>query len=152
MTPEPRLPSWIWADIHDVTYWKNVNPNNLSGRELSHWSKDHFQQLLDEKLSAMDDTMTFGQTMTASANDGQLAFFAGSTCVLDGVYVSEDEAKCILPQWQSKLRDTFVSESMNAKRVLNRLLDLRTTTNEALVNQLNELTTKLYGLEDIHKT
>ncbi len=125
MTADPKSPNWIWADIRDVAYYRTANPLNLSGRDLSSWTKQHYESLLATKIVAMNDKMAFGQAMLATFDNGQLKLFVGDACVLDGIYLSDDEARVILPQWQSKLRDTSVSESMDAKRVLNLLLDLR---------------------------
>ena len=77
-----------------------------------------------------------GKNFLYNAEDGQLKFFVGNECVIDGVYVSEEELNIIFPQWQEKARDTFVSETMDAKRILARLLDFRTTENKSLINQL----------------
>lgn len=147
MTPDRKEPQWIWADVHDVAHWRTDNPKQLAGPELTRWAKRHHESLLAEKIAAMDDQMTFGQTMLATFEDGQLKFYVGNSCLFDGISVSEDDACVILPQWQSKLRDSFVSESMDARRVLTALLDLRKTTNVELIRQLDIMTKQLRSLE-----
>jgi hypothetical protein len=147
MVDQEKPPSWIWADIFDVAHWKTANPNGLKGRELSRWSKEYYETLLAEKLESIDDQITFGDTMLAAHEDSQLKFFTGGRCVIDRIYVTDDEANVILPQWQQKARDCFVSESMNAKRIVTRVLELRITTNAALISQLAEHTEKLSAIE-----
>ncbi|GAA4446801.1 Eco57I restriction-modification methylase domain-containing protein [Novipirellula rosea] len=147
MVDKPKPPSWIWADVFDVAHWKKANPEGLRGRALSAWSKSHYESLLDKKYETVEDQITFGDTMMAAHEDGQLKFFIGGRCVIDGIYVTDDEANVILPQWQQKARDSFVSESMNAKRIVTRLLDLRTTSNPALTSQLADFTKKLADVE-----
>jgi hypothetical protein len=148
MRPDERKPNWIWADVRDPAAWIEANPRGLRGKELRSWANSHYQELLDARLSELNDRISFGQTMVAIAEDGQLKFSVGDDCVIDGVFVSEDEANIILPQWQNKARDTFVSESMDAKRILNRLLDLRSTDNKSLITQLATLTKELEATED----
>ncbi len=89
---------------------------------------------------------SFGQTMFATAASGHLKYFVGDQSILQ-VFVSDNEATIILPQWMEVARDSFVSESFDAKRILNRLLDLRTTDNPALISQLSAYTKTLLDVE-----
>lgn len=146
MRPDPRKASWIWADVRDPGEWARINPEKLTGRKLTKWAQEHHEQLLAEHLAAVDERISFGQTMFATAADGQLKFFVGEECVIE-VFVSDDEAKIILPQWMEKARDTFVSESVDAARFLSWLLDLRTTDNRALIEQLSAHTKTLLDLD-----
>ena len=52
----------------------------------------------------------------------------------------------MLAQWQQKARDTFVSETVNARKVVEWLLDIKTTENDALIKQVDKLN---HALEDI---
>lgn len=148
MRPDKRNPSWIWADVRDPAVWSELNPNGLQGRKLNGWAKCRYEQLLETHLSDINDRITFGQPMHAIAEDGQLKFFVGNECVIEGVYVSEEEADIILPQWQEKARDTFASETMDARRILTRLLDLRITENKSLINQLATGARELKEIEE----
>ena len=76
----------------------------------------------------------FGHDSWAADAPG-LTFFVGDRSIISGIYVSEQEAPLILAQWRQKARDTFVSDSMNAARLVEWLLDLKITENAALVQQ-----------------
>lgn len=148
MRADPKKPSWIWAEVRDPESWAELNPQGLTGRALKKWAKEHYQKLLGEQIAKIQDQISFGQTMVARVNAGELQFCVGDRCVIDGVYVSEEEAQLILPQWREVARDNFVSETMNAGRIVKRLLDLRDTENAALVAQLSQLSDKVVALED----
>lgn len=150
---EPKPASWIWAEVRDRASWAELNPECLQGRKLNSWAKKHYEQLLFSKISELNNNMRFGQTMFAGHKDGELLFYVGNKCVINGVYVSQNDAHIILPQWQDIARNKFVSESMNAKRIVTQLLDLRTTENKVLIEQLAKLTSDLEAVEvQIYKT
>jgi hypothetical protein len=146
MRPDLKTPSWIWADVRDKAEWARQDPERLTGRKLMKWAQERYERSLAEHLAELDDRILFGQTMFATAADGHIRFFVGSNCVID-MFVSDDDAKIILPQWMEKARDAFVSESVNARRILDRLLNLRTTDNRALIDQLASHTSALLDLE-----
>jgi hypothetical protein len=62
------------------------------------------------------------------------------------------EAPVIQAQWRQKARGTFVSDTMNARTIVTMLLDLKTTDNVALIEQLSELNRRLDGVEDKIRT
>jgi hypothetical protein len=75
-----------------------------------------------------------------------MRFFVGDHCVISGVYVSDQEAPLVLAQWRQRARDTFVSDSVNATKIVEWLLDLKITENEALIQQIRDLN---HGLEKL---
>ena len=60
--------------------------------------------------------------MLAKHENGELRFYVGDQCIIDGVYASDDEASIYLPQWMEKARNKFVSESVDATRIANNYL------------------------------
>ena len=140
-------PKWIWADVGDVAFWEKRHTDGLKGRALKQWAKQRQAEKLAAHIETIAATMTFGSTMCATEHDGELRFFVGDHCIVSGVYAEPREAQLILAQWRQRARDTFVSESVNAERVIDWLLDLKTTDNSALIKQIQALTQKLAALE-----
>jgi hypothetical protein len=66
--------------------------------------------------------------------------------------VSDDEAPLILAQWRRAARDTFVSDTVNAARVVEWLLDIKTTESKALIDQIRKLNDELAVIESSIKT
>jgi hypothetical protein len=147
MLATPRLPKWIWADVGDVPYWAARNKDGLTGRALTAWAKQVCDEKLLAHLSEMEDAMSFGATMCAALKDGELRFYVRDRCVISGVYVSDEEAPLIFAQWRRAARDTFVSDSVNAEKVVEWLLDLKTTENRALIGQIDKLNVALTTIE-----
>jgi len=144
---EQRDPKWLWADVGDVSQWANRNTDGLKGRALASWAKLEYENRLALRLAAIDNMISFGDSMCADERDGELRFFVGGRCIISGVYVSEREAPVILAQWRQRARDTFVSDSVNAKRIVDWLLNVRLTDNAALIKQLGTLNRSLEDLE-----
>ena len=63
------------------------------------------------------------------------------------MYVSKEEAPLILAQWRQTARDTFVSDAVDAAKIVEWLLDLKTTENQALSQQIRELNHSLDEVE-----
>lgn len=148
MRSDPRDPEWIWADVRSVEHWKKQNPKGLRGKELNAWAKDHAEKLLTAKCDELESQIKFGDPMYALEDGGELRFFVGRTCIIQGVFVNSDEAHIILSQWQQKARNTFASDSFRLKNILKKLLDLRTTSNSALISQINDHTIALKSIEE----
>jgi len=148
LVSDKREEKWFWADVADVAHWKRINTPGLGGKELSVWAKATFDEKVADHVAPIDALIAFGMPMAAAERNGELQFFVGDRRVISGVFVSALEAPVILAQWRQKARDTFVSDSMNAWRIVAMLLDLKTTDNVALIEQLRDLNARLAGIEE----
>jgi hypothetical protein len=143
----PRPEKWLWADVGDTAYWKQTHTGGLRGKELTRWAKEALDRRVSDRLTQIDAVLRFGEPLAAIERDGELQFFVGESCVISGVFVSGSEAPLILAQWRQKARDKFVSDAMNARRIMSMLLDLKATENAALIEQLRALNVRLDALE-----
>jgi hypothetical protein len=146
MSVASRTANWIWADVGDPTFWAGQNPENLSGRELKAWAKQMTKDNLVSHLAKIEPFFVFGSTMCASLHDGEISFFVGNQRVVR-VFVTDDEAPILLAQWRDKARDSFVSDSLDADSVISRLLDLKTTDNPAIIQQIKNFNDELEVVE-----
>lgn len=146
--PAPRDPSWIWGDVGGTEFWRKKNPERLTGRALTAWVREQVEAKLHEHLARIDKVLYYGAPMCAAEREGELRFIVGHQCVISGVYAAEQETPLILAQWRQKARDTFVSDSVNARKITEWLLDLKATDNTALVQQFKQLNGQLESLED----
>jgi len=147
MSAASRTANWIWADVGDPTFWAGQNPENLSGRELQTWAKQKTKDNIAAQLAKIEPFFIFGSTMCATLHDGEISFFVGNQRVVR-VFVSDDEAPIILAQWRDKARDSFVSDSLDADSIVNRLLDLKTTDNPAIIRQIKDFNNELECVEN----
>jgi len=152
MLSTPYPPKWLWADVGDVPHWSARNNQGLKGRALTAWAKQVCDEKLATHLATIGDAMSFGSTMCAAISDGEMRFYVRDRCIISGVYVTEELAPLILAQWRQIARDTFVSETVNAARVVEWLLDLKTTENRALIAQIHKLNEDLEATEARIKT
>ena len=147
MVSAPRPVKWLWADVGDVAYWASRNTEGLKGRELSAWAKLMYDEKLAAHLLDIGGVMTFGAPLCARLHQSELRLYVRDTCIISGVYVSKTEGPVILAQWRRAVRDTFVSDSVHAAKVVEWLLDLKSTDNEALIEQIAQLNGTLDELE-----
>jgi Eco57I restriction-modification methylase len=143
----PRPPSWLWADVGAATHRAGRKKKGPARTTPAALAKPASEERLAAHLDEMASVMSFGATMSAALRNGELKFYVHDRCVISGVYVSEREAPVILAQWRQKARDTFVSESVTAAKVVEWLLDLKETENAALIEQVATLNRKLDDLE-----
>ena len=96
----------------------------------------------------IDAVIAFRMPMTADEQNGEMRFFVGGRCIISGVFVSPADAPFVLAQWRQKARDTFVSDTMDAYKIISMLCDLKATHNSALVEQLRDLNERLNAIEN----
>jgi hypothetical protein len=63
------------------------------------------------------------------------------------VYVEDKEAPLIVAQWKQRTRDTFVSDDIDARKIVGWLLEVKSSTNSALIGQIAKLNATLDELE-----
>jgi hypothetical protein len=143
----PRPIKWLWADVGDLAFWTNRNVDGLSGRALATWANKMSQDKAGMHLAEIQQVLFYGATMCAAERDGEMRFFVADHCVIAGVYVSKEEAPLVLAQWRHLARDTFVSDTVDAAKIVKWLLDLKMTENHALIQQISELNRSLEELE-----
>lgn len=147
MISKPKPAKWLWADVRDVKHWETTNRTGLTGRTLTQWAKAEFEARLAAHIEAIGAKVSWGATMAAALVDGELRFYAGDHCVVSGVYPDEREAPLILAQWRQRARERFVSDTVNAARIVEWLLDLKTTENNGLIAQIDQRVRELDALE-----
>lgn len=147
MIDSPRSPAWLWADIGDEEYWLARCPDGLKGRALKTWAKRKCAELFASHLASINEIITYGAPLAARLVDGEMRFYVSGRCIISGVYVDDNDGAVILAQWRRVARDTFISDSVDAGRVVGWLLDLRSTENMALIKQIRKLNNELSDLE-----
>jgi hypothetical protein len=101
---------------------------------------------LELHLARIDGKLSYGATMGAVAGDGELTFFVAGRPIAS-VHAGRRDASLVLAQWQQRARDRFVSNEIDAARIIEWLLDLKTTDNAELIDQIATLTHSLDEIE-----
>ncbi len=145
---KPKLkPDWLWADVGDPKSWRKSAeaPSEIKGRELTSWAKAKFEESLAPRLAALDDMLVQGARLEVVNTLDTI------TVRLSGVdtisLFDKPDRPFIAAQWRHALRDVNVTEAFNGQRLLNRLLDLRTTADTALQDRIVALDGEITALE-----
>ena len=141
-----REPEWLWADVKTIAKWKAVAPENLSAREKTAWAKAEYENRLIAYLEPIDAALVDGTILSVAVNDGEIRFLADSIPVASA-YADKDERLLIAAQWRQIARRTHVTERFSAKRLVDSLLALRTTSQSALRKQIIQIDAEIQSLE-----
>lgn len=147
MRADPRPPKWLWADVGDIAAWSDRAPADLAGRARTAWARQAHHDRLAAHLAEIDACKLHGAAVRVELHAGELGLFFGDRRVLSGIHVDPREAPLLHAQWRDKTRDTFVSDATTAARLVDALLDLKTTDNPALLEKFAALDRELDDLE-----
>jgi len=135
LTPAPKE-DWLWSDIGTPATWKQSPeaPTGLTARELTAWAKTRHAKALQDHCDTLNAHLQPGTTFTVENTEDELALQIGGRQALR--LYDRPDTPFLAAQWRHALRDLNVTEAFDAKRLLNYLLTLRTTTEETLRDRL----------------
>ncbi len=144
---KPKLkPDWLWADVGDQQSWRQSAeaPSEIKGRELTAWAKAKFEEKLATRLTTLDDKLVPGsQLEVVNTHDTITVRIAG----VDAMRLfDKPDTPFIAAQWRHALRTVNVTEAFNGQRLLNHLLDLRTTADATLRDRIVALDGEITAL------
>lgn len=149
MLAKPKDLVWLWADIKPIKDLKKsdqAKASGLKGKELTEWAKQQAQKVLDKNLQPLASQLNAKTKLTVQYQDGELSLFANGIEVITQ-YITDEEAALIVPQWRQVIRTTNITPSVTAEKLVGNLLNLKTTNNASLIQQLNNLDTALETLQ-----
>jgi hypothetical protein len=144
---DKRDESWLWADVKLLAAIKKHAPPELKGRELTAWAKFQRELKLTARLDAVKAMLRPGVQLSVANEYGELNISANGVSLIKGIYLHEDEAAFISAQWRQKARKTNVTEKFDAKRLMNLLLKLRKTDNDAIRKQVVKIDADIQTLD-----
>ncbi|MDD4464355.1 MAG: Eco57I restriction-modification methylase domain-containing protein, partial [Desulfobacterales bacterium] len=143
-----RDESWLWADVKPVATLKKDAPPKLKSRELTAWAQSRRELMLNAHLEGIDPMLLPGVKLTVSNDDGELKLLANGASLIEGVFLSDEEAAFISAQWRQKVRRTNVTEKFGAKKLISLLLKLRKTDNQTIKEQVVQIDTDIRALDE----
>lgn len=146
---DKREPQWLWAEVKPVKELKKLAPKGRSAREKTRWAKDEHERLLGEQLDGLDVMLQVGAKLDAELRDDELILLINGVPAIEGIFfVDDEEARFVAAQWRHALRATNVTEKFDGKRLLKKLLELRTSENPAILSQVITFDDELRSLDD----
>jgi hypothetical protein len=119
----------------------------MKGRELTNWAKHQREMIIDSHFEILNSMLHPGLRFKVLTKRGELKLLAEGIPLIDGIFLSENDASFISAQWRHKLRQTNVTEKFSSKNLINSLLRLRKTKNIALKKQVIEIDREIQFLE-----
>jgi hypothetical protein len=142
-----REENWLWADVKPITEIKKDAPPELKGKELNNWAKSQRELKLTDHLEIINTMLRPGIMLSVVNEFGELKLLAEGVPLIEGIFLPEGEAAFIAAQWRQKARLTNVTEKFDAKRLVNLLLKLRETDNQAIRDQVIQIDADIQKIE-----
>ncbi|MDT8390162.1 MAG: Eco57I restriction-modification methylase domain-containing protein [Lentisphaeria bacterium] len=146
VAPAPKY-DWLWSVIGTPASWKTspLAPAGLSARNLTAWAKQQHAAALQERLDTLDALLKPGTKLAVTNTDDELILNIGGYEVIH--LFDKPDTPFIAAQWRHALRDVNVTEAFDGKRLIKRLLTLRTTTEQPLRDRILALDAEITGLD-----
>jgi len=162
-----RKPDWLWADVRSATGINETKHPKMAERVGKTWAREYQEEALANHLEEIDAKLSKGVVLSVTESlDGEIVLYIGGVPAL-AVYT--DEPAFIAAQWRQIARTTNITDSFTARKLVSKLLDLRSSGNQSLKDQvvtkdreiglmaeqiesaeqeLNTLAYRLYGVTD----
>jgi len=144
---DKRSESWLWADVKPLAAMKKDAPSELKGRELTAWAKIQRELMLTAYLDAVNAILRPGASLSVENGSEGLKLSANGVSLIKGIFLHEIEVGFIAAQWRQKARKTNVTEKFDAKRLINLLMKLRKTDNDAIRKQVVTIDADIQALD-----
>lgn len=141
-----RSAGWLWADVRKLEEWKHDAPSELTGRHRTVWAKTRRAAKLEEHLDKIDAVLRPKAILSVKCEPGEVSFHVASMPVAT-VYLDENLAEFISVQWRQIVRTTNVTDKYTANKLVNSLLALRKTDNDALREQVVNIDAEIQSLD-----
>ena len=139
---------WLWADVKPLAKIKKDAPSELKGRKLTAWAKERREPKPTERLDAINAMLRPGAALNVIDENDGLQLLADNVPLIEGIFLDESEADFIAAQWRQKTRRINVTEKFEAKRLINQLLKLRKTENDAIKTQVVKLDANIQTIDE----
>ena len=138
----PRSPAlkeeWLWSVVGTPTSWKQAKEAaHLNGRELTSWAKQRHKETLQERIDSLDVLLQPGVTLDVTNSEDELVLHIGGREALR--LFDRPDTLFLAAQWRHALRDINVTESFDGKKLVKKLLALRTTSEQTLRDRILSL-------------
>jgi hypothetical protein len=118
----------------------------LKGTALKRWVNDEIDKLLTIELEALSTRLRPGVKLEVVQGDGEIALKADAATAFT-IYVDQNECAFIAAQWRQVIRTTSITPSLTARKLLDALLNLKTTDLDPLRNNITTLDAELVTME-----
>ena len=142
-----RRDTWLWADIGSVADWKESPeaPDNLDGKELSAWAKEKKTSVRRRHYEELDARLHEGANLTVENTDDEIRLRIDDCVVIE--HFADPHTPLIAAQWRHAVRDLNVTEKFTAKRLVRKLVRLRSTPDADLREGLVALDERITTLD-----
>lgn len=138
---------WLYSRVQSTKDLKKEAPPELKGRDRTLWAKMQYEQSLSRYLDPINAVLRPGIELKVENDDGELKLLGNGVPLIEGIFLDDQEAAFIAAQWRQKIRQTHITEKFDAKKLVNLLLKLRKTSNQAIVDQVVKLDAEIRKLE-----
>jgi len=147
MIERKHAPSWLWADVKSVNDWAKSpeKPADLKGRALTAWAKEQAALSLQHHLDELDARLNVGAEVLVENDEDELRLLINGIAVVE--LFDKPDTSFIAAQWRQFARTTNITEKFDGKKLLAKILSLRSTEDETLKNSIIAIDQELQLLD-----
>ncbi|MCK9303863.1 MAG: hypothetical protein M0P27_00520 [Bacteroidales bacterium] len=136
MIERKHAPGWLWADAKSVGDWAKSpeKPADLKGRALTAWAKEQAALSLQHHLDELDARLNVNAEVLVENDDAELRLLINGVAVVE--LFDKPDTPLIAAQWRQFARTTNITEKFDGKKLLAKILSLRSTKDETLKNSI----------------
>ncbi len=146
---DKRPEAWFWADLARDELKRRVEkeaPAGVGKREMAQRVKAMHGQRLAAHLEGLDVMLRPGAVITIELVEDELKVLISGAPALE-LYHDSTEVEFIAAQWRHSLRSVNVTVKFSGKRLVNKLRELRRTSNSAVVKKVVVLDRQIQSLD-----
>ncbi|MDD2601194.1 MAG: Eco57I restriction-modification methylase domain-containing protein, partial [Kiritimatiellae bacterium] len=147
MIERKHAPSWLWADVKSVGEWAKSpeKPADIKGRALTAWSKEQAALSLQHHLDELDARLNVNAEVLVENDEDELRLLINGVAVVE--LFDKPDTPLIAAQWRQFARTTNITEKFDGKKLLAKILSLRSTEDETLKNSIIAIDQELQLLD-----
>ncbi|MCK9303873.1 MAG: hypothetical protein M0P27_00570 [Bacteroidales bacterium] len=136
MIERKHAPSWLWADVKSAGDWAKSpeKPVDLKGRALTVWAKEQAALSLQHHLDELDARLNVNAEVLVENDEDELRLLVNGAPVVE--LFDKPDTSFIAAQWRQFARTTNITEKFDGKKLLAKILSLRSTADETLKNSI----------------
>ncbi|MCK9303879.1 MAG: hypothetical protein M0P27_00600 [Bacteroidales bacterium] len=147
MIERKHAPGWLWANVKSVNDWakSSEKPADLKGRALTAWAKEQAALRLQHHLDELDARLNVNAEVLVENDDDELRLLINGVAVVE--LFDKPDTSLIAAQWRQFARTTNITEKFDGKKLLAKILSLRSTEDETLKNSIIAIDQELQLLD-----
>jgi len=142
-----RPETWLFPQLRSKRDLLADAPARLDAEQKREWADQRYGIDLSAAQDVIGAGLRPGAVLSAAFSEGELSFSIDGVPVIERIYVNEVEGEFINAQWKVLAATFSITETTDGQKLANALRKLAVSDNQAVVQQVIDLTAELVAIE-----